>query len=77
MVPEVYIVRVYRRCSGPPLVISGRIETPGGGLCASFTSLAELAAIIEAPHAHLCQAEVPKSSEIADSSAINRYPQKP
>jgi hypothetical protein len=77
MVPEAYIVRIYRRCSGPPIVIAGRIEIPAGGLCASFTSLAELTAIIEAPDAHLCQPEVPQSPGIPESSDINWLPQKP
>ena len=70
MAPETYIVRVYRRSRGPSIVLAGRIETPGGSLCASFTSLAELGTILLEPHGHLREAEVPPIADLPGSSAM-------
>ena len=73
MTPETYIVRVYRRNAGPPKQIAGLVETPGGSLSASFASLAELAAILEAPKTHLRRSE---AAESPDSAEIKLYRQE-
>ena len=51
MLPEVYIVRIYRR--GRSFQLVGRVEAPGGCRGARFESLAELAAILGTPRTHL------------------------
>jgi hypothetical protein len=58
MAPEIYVLRVYRRSGDPPRQqIVGRVETPGGQLCAGFASLMELSAILESPKDHLRRAD--------------------
>ena len=53
MIPETYIVRIYRRTGGAQQQIAGSIETPSGASCAGFASLTELIAILGTPKAHL------------------------
>jgi hypothetical protein len=64
MTPETYVLRVYRRSGDPPRQIVGRVETPGGHLCAGFASLMELSAILESPKDHLRRAD---DSKIPDA----------
>jgi hypothetical protein len=51
--PETFIVRVYRRSPRRGFEVVGRVETPGGTRHARFASLAELAAILSSPRAHM------------------------
>ncbi len=55
MLPEVYVVRIYRRRRGRSFQLVGRVEAPGGRRCARFESLAELVAILRTPRTHLRQ----------------------
>jgi hypothetical protein len=73
MIPETYIVRIYRRTGGPQQQIAGSIETPSGASCAGFASLTELMAILGAPKAHL-QPAAP--SDAAGSSEMKSYRQE-
>lgn len=57
MTPETYVLRVYRRSGGPPRQIVGRLETPGGQLCAGFANFTELSAILESPRDYLRRAD--------------------
>jgi len=53
VIPEIYIIRLYRRLPQQLQRIAGLVETPNGSRCASFASLAELTAILGAPRTHL------------------------
>lgn len=53
MLPEIYIVRIYRRKSRDPRQLVGLVETPGGSRIARFASLADLSAILGTPRTHL------------------------
>lgn len=75
MTPETYIVRVYRRSSGRPLQLVGRVETPGGNLCAGFASLPELAAILQSPADHLREPQATESPEAPGSATIRLHRQ--
>jgi hypothetical protein len=73
MTPETYVLRVYRRSDDPPRQIVGRVETPGGQLCASFASLVELSAILESPREFLRRAD---ALEVPDAVAVKVYRQE-
>ena len=70
MMPETYIVRIYRRIGGTQPEIAGSIETPSGALCVGFASLAELMTILGAPKAHLQPAP---PSDASGSSEMMPY----
>jgi hypothetical protein len=73
MLPETYIVRVYRRSSaarGGELV--GHVETPEGKRCASFRSALELSAILERPRDYLEDSE----SDLGAPESPKRRPQE-
>ncbi|MGU7784628.1 hypothetical protein [Burkholderia sp. PU8-34] len=53
MQPESYVVRLYRRTKADPAEIVGVVEWPATGRQAAFRGLAELCAILAAPHRHL------------------------
>lgn len=53
MLPEVYVVRVYRRRSGRSFRLIGRIELPDSSRCARFGGTAELMEILRSPRTHL------------------------
>jgi hypothetical protein len=75
MTPETYIVRVYRRSSGQSLQLVGRVETPGGNLCAGFASLPELAAILQSPADHLREPRATGSPEASGATTIRLHRQ--
>jgi len=72
MVPEVYVVRVYRRRLGRRVQLVGRVEAPGGSRYARFASLADLAAILGAPRMHLKKRSAKKSMGQADATTVGR-----
>jgi len=65
MPPEIYVLRIYRRTGDRSREIAGRVETPSGKLCAGFSGIAELCAILESPNAHLRRADDLKSADEA------------
>jgi hypothetical protein len=73
MKPETYILRVYRRSGGPSRQIVGRLETPGGQVCAGFASLAELAAILKSPNDFIHRAD---DLEAQDGVEVKVYRQE-
>jgi hypothetical protein len=73
MTPETYVLRVYRRSGDAPWQIVGRVETPGGQLCAGFTSLVELSAILESPKDYLRRAD---DLGVPDAVAVKMSPQE-
>jgi hypothetical protein len=72
MIPETYIVRIYRRTGGPQQQIAGSIETPGA-FCKGFASLTELIAILGTPKSHLQPAP---PSDTSSSSEMKPYRQE-
>ena len=73
MTPETYVLRVYRRSGDPPRQIVGRVETPGGQLCARFASFVELTAILESPKDYLRRAD---DSAVPDAVEVKVYRQE-
>ena len=72
MIPETYIVRVYRRVITPSVQVAGMIETPSGARSAIFANLTELTTILDAPDEHLRESAV---SQAADLLSIRLYRQ--
>jgi hypothetical protein len=72
LIPETYIVRVYRRAITPSVQVAGTIETPGGARSAAFANLTELTTILDAPDDHLRDSAV---NQAADLLSIRLYRQ--
>jgi hypothetical protein len=73
MRPETYILRIYRRRRDLPQQIAGRVETPGGELCAGFSTLAELSKILELPKTHLYP---PDGPDVSSAALVKVYRQE-
>jgi hypothetical protein len=73
VVPETYIVRIYRRSAELPDQLAGRVETPNGTLGAAFATLAELTSILGAPKTHFQSTQSSDTSPVAE---INVYRQE-
>jgi hypothetical protein len=53
VIPETYVVRIYRRPAGRPQSLIGLVESAGGDGQAPFRTLSEMAAILSEPHLYL------------------------